>query len=89
MGVGESWAWSPMEPPAKGRRGYTFAHTEYVLVATFKLGDHMHQICGAYAKHMLVYSYKILLQMNTNIKQTRTYRGSYTAYSWVYMRCIC
>jgi hypothetical protein len=49
-----------VEPPAKGRRGHTFAHTDYVPVATFKLSDHMHRICGAYARYMHVYSCKIL-----------------------------
>jgi hypothetical protein len=27
IGVGESWAWSPMEAPGKGRRYLTFAYT--------------------------------------------------------------
>ena len=42
-GVGESWAWLPMEPPVKGWRGHTFAHIEYVLVAIFKLSDYINQ----------------------------------------------
>ena len=51
-GVAESWAWSLMEPPAKGRRGYTFAHTERALVATIYLSDRMHWICDIYAEYI-------------------------------------
>ena len=32
---------SMMEPPAKGRRGHTFAYTDYASVAIFKLSDHI------------------------------------------------
>jgi hypothetical protein len=42
-GVGESWTGLPMEPPGKGRRGYTFTYTERALVATFNLSDRTNQ----------------------------------------------
>jgi len=40
-----------MEPPAKGRRGHTFTHTERASVATFNLSNRTNQIPRAYAMY--------------------------------------
>ena len=37
----------------KGRRYHTFSHTERASVAIICLSDRVHQICDAYARHML------------------------------------
>ena len=46
-----------MEPPAKGWRGYTFAHTDYASVAIFKLSDYINQniqsICYVYIRRYI------------------------------------
>jgi hypothetical protein len=40
--------------PEKGRRGYTFIHTERASVATIYLSDHMYRICGIYTKYIYI-----------------------------------
>ena len=87
MGVGGlvRMAHHTMEPPAKGRRGYTFAHIDYASVAIFKLSDYINQniqsICYAYTRryidiyiythtHIYIYRYAYLyVPRYTNSKQ--------------------
>ena len=81
MGVGESWAWSPIE----GWRYHTFAHTEYASVAIFNLSDRMHRICGVYAKHM----HNTATRSYGKWTPTRSKREYIVVVKRLICRCIC